>query len=224
MGSTAYYAWDVMGNLTAVTDYLGRGSTYTYDLEGNLTSVTDAAGRKESMSYDAASRMTSYTSNGGDTIRYDYNKLNALVEKSYTDAAGKESADPADYAYDALGERTSMEDSTGDTVYTYDTLGRITSVTTCRTVHKDGSTDLDNSDTIGYTYDGADNLSAITYPDGISTYKAYNARNQMTELTNRCDDCGWVLGYYTYTYDDRGYIAAEHTEEARERPPAPHPL
>ena len=146
------------------------------------------------------------------------------MEKSYTDAAGKDSADPVDYACDALGERTSMEDSTGDTVYTYDTLGRITSVTTCRMVRKDGSTDLGNGDTIGYTYDGADNLSAITYPDGISTYKAYNARNQMTELTNRCDDCGWILGRYVYTYDDRGYIVAEHTEEARERPPAPHPL
>ncbi len=41
----------------------------------------------------------------------------------------------------------------------------------------------------------------------------------MTELTNQCDDCGWILGYYIYTYDDRGYIVAEHTEEAREADP-----
>ena len=40
----------------------------------------------------------------------------------------------------------------------------------------------------------------------------------MTGLTNRCDDCGWILGRYAYTYD-RGYIVAEHTEEAREMDP-----
>lgn len=45
MGSTAFYIYDVMGNLTGVTDYLGRGTQYTYDLMGNLTSVTDASGR-----------------------------------------------------------------------------------------------------------------------------------------------------------------------------------
>ena len=55
--------------------------------------------------------------------------------------------------------------------------------------------------------------------DGISTYKTYNARNQVTGLTNQCDDCGWILGRYVYTYDDRGYIVAEHTEEAREMDP-----
>ncbi len=41
----------------------------------------------------------------------------------------------------------------------------------------------------------------------------------MTGLTNQCDDCGWILGRYVYTYDDRGYIVAEHTEEAREMDP-----
>jgi YD repeat-containing protein len=56
----------------------------------------------------------------------------------------------------------------------------------------------------------------VHLPDGISTYKSYNARDQVEELTTSCDDCGWILGHYLYTYDDRGYLIAEHTEEARE--------
>lgn len=212
---------------------------------------------------------TWYVSNSGNRIRYDYDKLDNLIEKAYTDAAGKESAQPVEYTYDALGQRLAMEDSTGDTVYTYDSLGRLTSVTNYRRPEtgNGGSSNTDYSheecrgNVIGYTYDEADNLSVITYPDGtkvsyeydlngslikvtgrrgeetvyeydalnrpvaehrpngISTYKVYNARNQITELTNRCDDCGWVLGHYVYTYDDRGYIVAEHAEEAREMDP-----
>ena len=72
---------------------------------------------------------------------------------------------------------------------------------------------------ISYENDALDCPVAVHLPDGISTYKTYNARNQVTGLTNQCDDCGWILGRYVYTYDDRGYIVAEHTEEAREMDP-----
>ena len=261
MGSKAYYTYDSMGNLTGVADYMGRGTAYTYDLEGNLTSIMDQAGRTETMAYDVSGRLISYTSNGGNRITYDYDKLNDLVEKSYTDAEGKESARPVQYAYNGLGQRVDMSDSTGETEYTYDGLGRITGVTTCRTQNKDGSVNLKNGDPIGYTYDEADNLSAVLYPDGtkvsyeydkndnltrvtgrrgevtsyeydalnrvtemhrpngISTYNTYNARDQIISLVNQCDHCGWVLSSYTYTYDDRGFIAAEHAEEAQEADP-----
>ena len=98
MGSVAYYTYDVMDRVTGVTDYLGRGTEFTYDREGNLTSVTDAAGRKEVCTYDIAGRITSYTSNGGNRISYDYDKLDDLVEKSYSDSTGEQSAEGVTYA------------------------------------------------------------------------------------------------------------------------------
>ena len=32
----------------------------------------------------------------------------------------------------------------------------------------------------------------------------YNARNQIVERLNTCDECEWVVSAYSYTYDDRG--------------------
>ena len=224
MGSTAYYAYDVMGNLTGVTDYMGRGTQYTYDLEGNLTSVTDAAGRRESFAYDAAGRLLSHTYNSGNRITYDYDKLNRLVEKSYADAAGAENGAPVAYAYNALGERVSMYDDTGDTVYEYDSLGWITSVTTYRAPEGAGTpesgagaADMPENgisagsagaagctgfshaegagDRVSYTYDEAGNLYAITYPDGSTVHYEYDLNDNLVKVEDREGNIT------TYVYD-----------------------
>ncbi len=269
MGEKTKYTYDSMRNLTSVTDAMGRKTVYTYDLEQNLTSITDASGRTEKLTYDAGSRRTSYTMNGGNSIRYDYDALNDLVEKTYRDENGdvQESigntvseGNPSGvlYGYDLLGQRTSMMDTSGDSVYTYDGLGRITSVTTYRKPAEAGADTADKEDgeTIRYEYDGCDQLAAIVYadgtrvsyaydkndnltavtdrngktttyvydainrvteihrPNGISTYNTYNARDQIVSLKNTCDECGWVVSQYDYTYDDNGYIATEKAVES----------
>ena len=205
MGSVAYYTYDVMDRVTGVTDYLGRGTEFTYDREGNLTSVTDAAGRKEVCTYDIAGRITSYTSNGGNRISYDYDKLDDLVEKSYSDSTGEQRAEGVTYAYNALGERVAMQDTTGDTEYTYDGLRRITSVTTYRAPGEDGfSHEEAKGDTIGYTYDEADHLAAITYADGTKVSYEYDKNDNLIKVTDRE---GKVT---TYTYDAINRVTRIH--------------
>ena len=205
MGSVAYYTYDVMDRVTGVTDYLGRGTEFTYDREGNLTSVTDAAGRKEVCTYDIAGRITSYTSNGGNRISYDYDKLDDLVEKSYSDSTGEQSAEGVTYAYNALGERVAMQDTTGDTEYTYDGLRRITSVTTYRAPGEDGfSHEEAKGDTIGYAYDEADHLAAITYADGTKVSYEYDKNDNLIKVTDRE---GKVT---TYTYDAINRVTRIH--------------
>ena len=192
----------------------------TYDLENNLTGITDAAGRREAMAYDAASRLTSYTSAGGNSVSYDYNKLNTLVEKSYTDAAGQESAKPVGYAYDALAERTSIADGTGDTEYTYDALGRIASVTTYRTPEKGNGIAATGTgyshaegrgDAIGYAYDSANNLGSINEPLTqnrynycISSYPNYmnpsgNTYNEYHPQAEMMEYMYWLTGDEKYS-------------------------
>ena len=67
-----------------------------------------------------------------------------------------------------------------------------------------------------YEYDALNRVTAMHRPNGISTYTAYNARDQITTLVNKCDHCGWILSSYSYVYDERGFITGEHAEEAQE--------
>jgi len=63
-------------------------------------------------------------------------------------------------------------------------------------------------------YDAINRITEIHRPNGISTYNTYNARNQITELVNTCDDCEWTVSSYAYTYDDKGFIVAETAIES----------
>ena len=69
--------------------------------------------------------MTERMTAKGDTIRYDYDVLNGLVEKTYEDQNGAEADHPVQMGYTVMGQRISMEDITGESSYTYDALGRL---------------------------------------------------------------------------------------------------
>ena len=241
---TATYRYDVMGNVTQATDTMKRTTKYSYDIEGNMTSLTDASGRTETMTYDIAGRLTSSTSNGGNKISYDYDKLNDLIEKSYEDLRDPEGKEGVVYAYDALGQRVSMMDRSGESRYEYDGLGRITKVTTgsgeVTSYRYDGCDQLaaityPDGKTVSYEYDKNDNLTRVTdrdgtvttyeydpinrvteihRPNGVSTYNTYNARDQIVTLKNICDECEWVISQYDYTYDNRGFIIGEDVVES----------
>ena len=242
MGNETMYDYDVMGNITAMTNAQKNVTKYTYDLEGNMTSLTSPMGRKEQYRYDAGGRMASRLTAKGDTIRYDYDVLNGLAEKTYENGSGAESDHPVFMGYNAMGQRISMEDITGESTYTYDALGRLKTA-----VNGSGKT-------VEYVYDEADNLSGILYPDGYSvlyTYDkndnitkivdrdgretfysydplnrltrvkradgstssyTYNARDQIVEAENLCS-CGFLISDYKYMYDDAGLIVSETAKE-----------
>lgn len=244
LGGITSYAYDNMDQMVSYTDASGKITAYTYDLEGNLTSLTDPAGRTEEFAYDEKGRLTAHTAASGKKVSYDYDKLNDLLEKSYTDARGKETEKAVAYAYNSAGERVSMKDQTGKSFYEYDGLGRIVKVT-------DGS-----GKEVSYTYDKADNLQNITYPDGtevsyeydlndnlvkvtdrdgkVTEYKhdalnrvtetirangtktvvSYDAEDHVTKLVNTCGTCGEVISSYEYQYNERGYIIAESAAES----------
>ena len=242
MNRKTSYTYDVMGNILTMTDPKDRVTSYTYDLEGNLTSLTSPMGRKETYEYDAGGRQIQKLNPGGSRIRYDYDTLNALADKKYEDAQGEESDHPVQMGYNSMGQRISMEDITGGSSYTYDSLGRLKTA-----VNGSGKT-------VSYEYDEADNLGAVIYPDGKrvsyeydkndnitrltdrdgreTSYKydplnrltqvrrpdgtvssyTYNARNQVLEAKNTCV-CGFLISDYQYTYDDGGLIIEETAKE-----------
>ena len=177
-------------------------------------------------------------------VSYDYDVLNSLGEKAYEDGEGNAVNEGVVYGYDVLGRRVSMMDRSGDSSYEYDGLGRITKVTTgsgeVTTYAYDGCDQLESitypdGKSVRYEYDKNDNLTKVTdrtgavttyvydainrvteihRPNGVNTYNTYNARDQIVSMVNRCDECGWIVSRYDYTYDDRGFIVAEDAVES----------
>ncbi|MCR5824059.1 MAG: S8 family serine peptidase [Lachnospiraceae bacterium] len=149
------YAYDVIGNLVSVTDNIASDSiSMTYFADGTLKTKSIAGrDRKEvtsSYSYDALKNIISLRTESDGTVfyfednifdpagnligqntdgtyaGYDYDALNRLIRETYSFADDPSDGLEISYTYDALGNRTSKEDSkNGRTSYTYDILNRL---------------------------------------------------------------------------------------------------
>ncbi len=186
--ATATYDYDVLDRLTGVTgpagstehttiayDLAGRkksmddpdmgGWSYTYDAVGNLRTQTDARNCKTTFSYDALNRLTG-KSYSGDSEAPDECKTMAAVSYTY---------DQGTYG---KGRRTGMSVTGGSsTAWVYDKRGRMTSE----------SKTIDNTTyTTSYSYDAADRMQTMTYPNPGSetvTYH-YNAQGLLENMTS----------------------------------------
>ena len=183
--------------LTA-TDPNGTVTTYTYDSHGNLTRVSEPlTGTNQSQvttySYGDSSHpgdVSSLTDPDNQTWLFSYDTYGDLGSK--TDPLGNKTT----YAYNALGQKTSMVTAKGNVTggnpaaytisYTYDPLGDLTQTT----------------DPLGHlsksTYDGDRNTTSTTDADGSQTTNTYDADNELTKVT-RADSTT-----LQYSYDADG--------------------
>ena len=130
--------------------------TYTYDALGNLTSQTDARSCTTTLVYDV---------------------LNRVTNKTYGTSCPATSA--VAYTYDAgtygIGQRTGMTDGSGATSWTYDVRGRLVNET---------KTISGIPYTTGWTYNSADLVTAITYPDGEVVQNTYLPQMALARVTS----------------------------------------
>ncbi|MCP4424857.1 MAG: RHS repeat protein, partial [Chloroflexi bacterium] len=176
--------FDALGNQVSVVNARGYTNTHTvYDSLNRAIVVEDALGNQTHTQYNALGYRTVVTDANDAVTRYFYDDLNRLVQISY-EADGE----TVEYAYDTLGNRTLMTDSLGVTVYEYDDLSRLITVTSPLT------------GTLIYGYDLVGNRTSLTYPDGKVVTYTYNADNQMEQVFD------WDGGVTTYTYDAAGRL------------------
>jgi RHS repeat-associated protein/uncharacterized repeat protein (TIGR01451 family) len=117
------YAYDRVGNRTAMTDSVGV-TIYTYDDLYRVVEVSDPLTGTVGYAYDKVGNRTSIIYPGGQTVTYDYDDLNRL--ESVTDWDGG----LTEYGYDAAGRLTHVSRPNGVTsVYTYDDANRLTLLT-----------------------------------------------------------------------------------------------
>jgi YD repeat-containing protein len=106
---------------------------------------------------------------------------------------------PIDYGYDPVtGQHTSTSTADTSTVYHYNTLGQLDTVTVTKL---NGST-LSSSLITSYTYDAVGNKLTETLPDGEVTTYGYDDLNRL--LTETQMQGGTTLLSETYTLNDDG--------------------
>jgi RHS repeat-associated protein len=213
-GSVTKYEYNQFGQLTKMTEPLGKEENYQYDYNGNMLSKTDRNGNITTNSYDALNRLlsasvatpdgkgdTSHTYTYGlnglrttmDGISYTYDDLGRL--KTETDGAIVK-----EYDYDAANNRISLIIKQNGTVktsttYDYDNMNRLEKVS-------------ENNQLIAkYHYDENGNRDTLTNANGTSTVYSYNLANKLATLTNNKGTT--PLSKYTYSYYLNGNQASK---------------
>jgi RHS repeat-associated protein len=200
--ATTIYDYDVLGQLTSVTDTHGNQTLMAYDTLGQKRTMDDPDMGHWEYRYDPVGNLVWQKDAKLQEINFEYDSLGRLETKTYPDSS------TVTYTYDdpthgcpgdtatqgcAAGHLTSMDDASGRTDYYYDDpLALVSSKT--QTV--DGQsytieTGMDSlgrisyvkypdDETVGYDYDDAGNLVHV---GGYATYEGYNALGQPGKVT-----------------------------------------
>lgn len=208
------YTYDMLGNITSLTD--GEDNTYqfAYDNNSNLISVEDAYGHTiKEMEYDCRNQLIRLTDASGTVTEQEYDAGGNLLSATTRSSAGTASVL---YQYSSNGILSQVVDAAGNTSgITYDTEGNITSITNPNGGVTEYTYDLNNrvlSEKIGEEYQ-----IAYTYDVRGQVITRENSRGQVTEYTY--DGCGRLisqtddLGTIVYTYDNSGNLLTV-TDEA----------
>ena len=222
------------GNLTTITDPVGRSAILTYDASNHLASLTDPAGGSYTFSY-SGTMLSSVTYPNGGRWNYTYDTNAFMLSK--TDPLGNLTT----YGYDANHRIVSSVSPGGNTRsigYPQEIGTTSGAISTSSFTEKDGgvwqyaydtltgtltqSTDPQGSST-SYTYDVDGNRTSITGPSGAKTSYAYDSQGNVTSVTdatgqtvtNTYDSFGQVMSTTapqgnatSYTYDANGNMAS----------------
>ena len=201
------YAYNFAGEVTSITDPLGRITTREYDALGRLIEMTlpDPDGQGSATSpvyawtYDAVGNvLTSTDARGGVTSR-EYDNLYRLIELTLPDPddSGSLASPVIAYAWNAAGWLTEVIDAMGrETDVEYDNLGRRTKIIQD---DPDGGGSATRPETT-FSFDAVGNLLAVTDPLGQTTNYAYDNLYRRTSVQQPDPDATGPLGRPTTTF------------------------
>lgn len=184
--NTYVYTTNAFGDLLTSTDPLGHQTIKTYDFDRNLQTSKDPDTNQSSYVYDLDNEVTQVNRPDTTTLKNDYWPDGTL--KSQTDGANQ----TTNYTYDPLTRIATVTDPNNRvTNYTHDAAGNQTAKQdpggNCSATPKTGCTT--------FTYDPANQVTAITYSDGTTpnvTNIAYDNDGQRTAMTDGTGTSSWV--------------------------------
>ncbi len=211
-GKTTQFFYDELSRLTKVKDALNQETTYTYDERSQQLTQTDAnnhitrfeydqlgrrvkrvlpGGQFETYAYDNGGNLQSRTDFNGKTTTFTYDDMRRLLTK-VPDASLNQPT--ITFTYNANGQRATMNDASGATVYSYDVRNRLQSKQT-------------PFGTLSYTYNNAGSLHTVrsSNTSGVSVDYTYDELNRLKTVTdNRLAALNG--GVTTYNYNAVGSL------------------
>ncbi len=204
LGHKTTYEYNAAGQVIAITNALGKTTKLTYEF-GDLTAITDPLGRKMSAFIDGLGRTGALIMPGGQRTLHEYNLDNQLTKE--TDPLGASTT----YEYDNDGDLTSTTDpKEHKSTATYDAMDRLESDTdalehtTKATRDHDGNiTELDdrNGKVDKFTYDALNRMTearfGVSGETAESTIKyTWDNGDRLTKVEDS------ATGTYTPKYDE----------------------
>ena len=188
-----------------------KTTTYGYDIIGQLTSLTNTKGKIWTYAYDGAKRLTNITDPNGDEINYTYDAMGNITDTAYSDGVNPATFSEA-LEYDELGRvmrsvgaqgqiwnttydvednPATITDPASNTITNgYDALNRVVDV-----LDRAAGTTLTE-------YDDSDQVTRYTDPRSIDTTATYNGFGDI--LTEVSADRGTM----SYIYNNRGLVTS----------------
>ncbi|WP_444931801.1 RHS repeat-associated core domain-containing protein [Microbulbifer sp. SSSA002] len=237
-GNTTSYEYDFAGNLIKLTSPDTGITTYDYDEAGNLKVRTDARGIVANYSYDALNRLTaiSYPGNSSEDALFSYDSIeedNKGVGQltGYSNDAGStalmyddlgriiQQDDTIDswsfstqYSYDSLGRISSITYPSGRIVsYSRDALGRISAISSQTNAEASARTIVSN-----IQYQPFGGISSMDYGNGISQSYSYDLDGRLETVS--ASGIGNIRSeFYTYDFANNITGIADNLDNAKDR-------
>ena len=163
------FEYDGVGNLITVIDPLGNIARNQYDARSRLLTSTDPQAGITSFSYDGDDNLSRIVDPVGNNTAYTYDARSRVTSEIQTYKPSK----PITYEYDLVNNLIAQTDRNGRrTQFEYDDLNRLM-----------GETWVGGDNTIGYSYDKGNNLTAVQ--DKFSGLAfAYDNRDRLISVDN----------------------------------------
>ncbi|MFA7062463.1 MAG: RHS repeat-associated core domain-containing protein, partial [Pedobacter sp.] len=208
------YTYDLLGNITSITDAESRVTWFDYDDLGRLVKVRDPlietpTDKATTFTYYETGQVLTRTKRSGATATYTIDNLNRPTQALYTSTAGSISESTA---YDIYGNKYTMSNPDVMYTYAYDLKNR-------PTLKMDGR----QGKFLQYTYDKVGNIATKTNYDGSTTEYRYDSANKLVaernpdflEVSYQYDGAGRLLSRIlsngamtSYTWDDGNRLAS----------------
>ena len=169
-GSNTVFGYDALDDLVSVSDPRNLTTSYTYNGLGDLTKLQSPDTGTTQTSFDSGGNLSVRTDARGIAANYSYDALNRVTRITYPDQT-------IGYTYDqganALGRLSGFTDASGQTSYSYDTLGHVVGKQQVA-----GGVTL----TVGYAFQN-EQLTSLTTPSGQAVSYSYDVSGRLAGVS-----------------------------------------